>query len=142
MAVVDASVAVKVVVPEQFSDEAKALVLSWDVRRIEPAAPDFMATEFANALSKKIHAGELTSERARQLISELYESGIDFRPSQLLHGRAIDLAEELSLRHAYDCHYLALAESLDCEFWTADKPFYSVARNSYPRVQWIGNYNP
>ena len=140
MVVIDASVAVKVVVPERFSDQAKALVLSWDVQGIKPVAPDFMATEFSNALHKKIRAEELTSERARQLVSELYESGIAFRPSRLVHGRAIDSAEELSQRNAYDCHYLALAESRNCDFWTADQPFYRAARGFYSRVRWIGSY--
>ena len=78
----------------------------------------------------------------KNFVSELYNSGIAFRPSRLLHNRAIDLAVELNQRLAYDSHYLALAEALDCEFWTADQPFYRAARNSYPRVQWIGNYNP
>ena len=75
-------------------------------------------------------------------MGELYEYGIDFRPSRPLHNRAIDLAVELNQRLAYDSHYFALAESLDCEFWTADRPFYRAARGRYPRVQWIGNYNP
>ncbi len=78
----------------------------------------------------------------KKFVSELYDSGIAFRPSRLLHDRAIDLAVELNQRLAYDSHNLALAEALDCEFWTADQPLYRLAQNSHPRVQWIGNYNP
>ena len=79
---------------------------------------------------------------AKQLIARFYELRISFRPSWLLHDRAIDLAVELNQRLAYDSHYLALAVSLDCDFWTADELFYRAARGRYPRVQWIGNYNP
>ena len=103
-------------------------------------APDFMASEFATALRKKIAEGILTNEDAKRLSSGLYRSGIDFRPSRPLHGRAIDLSVELNQRLAYDCHYLALAESLNSDFWTADEPFYRATRSSYPRVRWIGNY--
>ena len=128
------------VVPEQFSTQAKALALSWDVQGVELVAPDFMASEYATALRKKISEGLLTSQDAKQLMLELYQSGVDFRPSRPLHNRAIDLSVELNQRLAYDSHYLALAESLDCDFWTADQPFYRAAQGLYPSVRWIGNY--
>lgn len=140
MVVVDASIAVKAVVEEDYTSETKALVRSWQTAGLPMMAPDFMASEFATALRKKIAEGILTNEDAKRLSSGLYRSGIDFRPSRPLHGRAIDLAVELNQRLAYDCHYLALAESLDCDFWTADRPFYRAAQGPYPRVRWIGNY--
>ena len=140
MVVVDASLVVKMVVPEQFSDLAKALALSWDVQGIELAAQDFMASEYASALRKKIREEMLTRDDAKRLMSELYQSGIAFSPSRSFHNRAIDLSVQLNQRLAYDSHYLALAESLDCDFWTADRPFYRAARGSHPRVRWIGNY--
>ena len=138
--VVDASLAVKMVVPEQFSAQAIALALSWDAQGIELVAPEFMASEYASALRKKIPEGLLTSEDAKRLMLELYQSGLYLRPSRVLHNRAIDLAVELNQRLAYDSHYLALAEMLDCEFWTADGPFYRAARKSHQRVRWIGDY--
>lgn len=140
MVVVDASLVVKLFVPEQYSDQAKSLASSWEADGTLLVAPDFMASEFATALRKKIQEGGLDALEARNLISVLYDSGIDFRPSRLLHDRAIELAVELNQRLAYDCHYLALAESMNCDFWTADEPFYRAARSSYPHVRWIGNY--
>jgi predicted nucleic acid-binding protein len=142
MIVLDASLAVKLFVVEVFTAQAIALFRSWKAAGIELVAPDFMPSEFATALRKKIREGILTDNGAKRLMGELYENGIDFRPSRPLHNRAIDLAVELNQRLAYDSHYFALAESLDCEFWTADRPFYRAARSRYPRVQWIGNYNP
>ena len=141
MVVVDASIVVKLFVPEQYSDQAKSLASSWEADSTLLVAPDFMASEFASALRKKIQEGILSGREAQSLISELYRSGIEFRPSRPLHERAIDLAVELNQRLAYDAHYLALAESLDDDFWTADEPFYRAARGQYPRVKWIGNYS-
>ena len=140
MVVIDASLVVKIFVPEQYSEQAKSLASSWEAAATLLVAPDFMASEFATALRKKIQEGILDGHEVRHLISVLYDSGIDFRRSRSLHTRAIDLAVELNQRLAYDCHYLALADSLGCEFWTADEPFYRAARNTYPQVQWIGSY--
>ena len=140
MIVLDASLAVKFFVIEVFTAQAVALSRFWKATGIELIAPDFMPSEFATALRKKIQEGILTAAGAKQLMGELYKYDIDLRPSQPLHDRAIDLAVELNQRLAYDCHYLALAESLDCDFWTADRPFYRAAQGSYPRVRWIGNY--
>ena len=137
MVVVDARLAVKMVVPENFSAQAKALELSWDVQGIELAAPDFMASGYATALHIEIPEGLLTSDDAKQMMLKLYRSGMIFRPSRPLHNRAKDLAAQLNQRLAYDCHFLSLslAESLNCDYWTADRPFYQAARNFYPSVQ-------
>lgn len=37
-------------------------------------------------------------------------------------------------------HYLALAEALDCELWTADERFYRAASSGHTRVRWIGSF--
>ena len=40
----------------------------------------------------------------------------------------------------YDSHYLALAEHLDCRFWTADERLYNAAKDQFPRIRWLGDY--
>ena len=55
-----------------------------------------------------------------------------------LHTKAIELAAELGQNTAYDTHYLALAEMLDCEVWTADEHFFRSSAVDFPRVRWIG----
>ena len=114
MVVVDASLAVKIAIDETYTEKARELARFWETERIPLAAPDFMPSEYASALRKKIQEGILNFDDASQLITALYASGIEFRSSRLLHDRAIDLAMELNQRLAYDTHYLALAESLDC----------------------------
>lgn len=59
-----------------------------------------------------------------------------------VHERAITLAAELGQQAAYDAHYLALAEALNCRFWTADRPFFTAARLVTDRVRWLGNFDP
>lgn len=141
MVVIDASLAVKLLVVEAFTAQARALALSWKTSEIALAGPNFMPSEVASAFRKKIQEGIFTNDGAKQAMTRFYGLRITLHPSRPLHDRAIDLAVELNQRLAYDCHYLALAEALNDDFWTADEPFYRVARGRYPRVKWIGNYN-
>lgn len=124
MVVLDASLAVKPFVLEAYTARARVLALSWRAAGTQLVAPDFMPSEMATAFRKKISEQIITLDGAKQLMARFYGLRISFRPSWLLHERAIELAEELNQRLAYDCHYLALAESLGCDFWTADEPFY------------------
>ena len=48
--------------------------------------------------------------------------------------RALELARQLSLPAAYDAHYLALAEWLGGEYWTADGRLFRAAQPSFPWV--------
>ena len=52
-----------------------------------------------------------------------------------LHTRALDLAECFSLPAAYDAHYLALADWLGAEFWTADLRLARVVQDELPWVR-------
>jgi predicted nucleic acid-binding protein len=46
--------------------------------------------------------------------------------------------ERFSLPSAYDAHYLALAESRQCECWTADERLWNPVRRKPPWVRWLG----
>src|SRR5262245_58525630 len=99
--VVDASVAVKWVIPEELSDRAEAVRSRAD----RLLAPDLLFPEAANALWKKRARREITAREAGQALELLMAAGLDLRPSGPLLGRALQLARRL--RHpVYDCIYL------------------------------------
>ena len=58
-------------------------------------------------------------------------------PAGLYH-RALTLAGTLDLGTTYDALYLALAESEECDLWTADRRFVRSLRGRFPRARWIG----
>jgi predicted nucleic acid-binding protein len=58
--------------------------------------------------------------------------------TQDAHRDALRLARRLGLRSTYDAHYLALADDLDCEFWTADERLYNAVRERFPLIRWLG----
>lgn len=76
----------------------------------------------------------MSTAQAVRLIEALLASGLDLYETSGLHGRALELASELGQGAAYDAHYLALAEALDCELWTADERFRRAASPGFPFV--------
>ena len=50
------------------------------------------------------------------------------------------LATRFNRPAAYDAHYLALAEMMNCEFWTADRRLFNVVRDELPWVHRLGTY--
>ena len=137
--VVDASVAVKWLVEEVDSEEALALGDSWAEAGVQLVAPYLLPFEVANALHRRVLGEELSTQQASELVEFLLGMGIELLETPLVHVRALELASELDQRAAYDSHYLALAEELDCDFWTADARFYRAAVSTIGHVRWIGD---
>jgi len=133
--VVDASLVVKWVLDEEDSDEARALREHWSSIGIQPAAPRLLIYEFADILRANVRRGQTTIEGAREALTELIAYDIEIIDMASIHARAIRLATQLSQGAVYDSHYLALAEHLDCEFWTADLAFARAATRITERVR-------
>ncbi|MBV9554413.1 MAG: type II toxin-antitoxin system VapC family toxin [Alphaproteobacteria bacterium] len=111
--VIDASVAIKWVVPETGTAAALAL------RRQQLFAPDLLIAECANVLWKKVRRNELSEVEALLAARLIERADIELRPMRPL----LELATQLAIRldhSAYDCIYLALAEETSGEFVTAD----------------------
>ena len=136
--VVDASVAVKWLVEEIYSRQADDLLVAWEQNNTHIAGPHLLPVEVSNALYKRVRQHQIALDTAVQLEAEFLENDIELMQSASLHLLAIRLASVLDQPTTYDSHYLALAESLDCDYWTADQRFYNAASSNYPRVHWIG----
>lgn len=138
--VVDASLAIKWVVKEPYAEEALALAGKWAAAETKPAAPCLLLVEVTNALHRRAILGHISFSQARQLLAGLLRMGIEIRESPQIHLRALELAQELQRPAVYDTHYLALAEMLGCDFWTADERFFNSAKEAHHRVKWLGGY--
>lgn len=135
---VDASLAVKWLVREVDSDRALRLAHSWASQDLQPVAPNLMPVEVANVLHRRVIRQEVSPETAIRLLEVLLASGIELREPRDLHRRALLVAARLRQNAVYDAHYLALAEMLDCELWTADEKFYRAALPTASNVRWVG----
>ena len=138
--VVDASLAFKWLVEEEDSDDAESLLQSWERRGIAPIAPPFMPFEVVNALHRRVARAELTIESAVFLIGTRLIPLMQLHRSPEIHRRALELASELGQGAVYDSHYLALAEILDCEMWTADERFYRSASPVSARLHMLSEF--
>ena len=136
--VVDASIVVKLLVHEPNTRQVEDLARSWRFNGVRVVAPYFMPVEVTNAIYRKARVQLISMEEATRLVANLWDLGVQLRQSQGLHLRAIGLAAGLQQNAVYDSHYLALAESLDCDFWTADQRFYRAVTDSFPRVRCVG----
>lgn len=115
--VVDASVAAKWFVEEEEGSAEAARLL----RRGEGlVAPDLVVPEVCNVAWRKLRAGEMTTGQARAAVEGVAQLFDDLVPAARLAPRSFAIARELD-HPVYDCFYLALAETQDARFVTADR---------------------
>jgi len=140
---VDASLAIKVVVPEAGSDKADALFDRWAGEDIQLIAPMFFDVETDSILRQKTNLRrELTADEAERAFASLRALPIKTKHSAEQRERAWEIAREFEFPTVYDATYLALAELSKCEFWTADEKLFKQVKSKLTFVQWLGNYSP
>ena len=123
--IVDASVAVKWVVPEPDSVKARTL----QDEEGDLLAPTLAIPEIANALWKYARRGEITREQACDALHIASRLIGRLIPVEDLAQQAVELA--IRLEHpVYDCFYLALAAREGIPVVTADGDLYATARRA------------
>ncbi len=135
---VDASLAVKWVLEEDYTEEADALLEEWTTRPNTLIAPSWFSCEIANALHRRVHRGLLPFSAARLAFRDVLSKILLVDPDPNLAERAMELASLLGRPSTYDCQYAALTEREGCELWTADERFWNAARAQFPWIRWIG----
>ena len=106
----------------------------WDSEQRHLAAPTLLYYEVANALYRYQHLGYLSASAVHLSFRAALALPLELHGEPDLHWRALSLADKFSLPAAYDAHYLALAELLEGEFWTADG---RLARTVQPSLPWV-----
>lgn len=115
--VVDASVVVKLYVPEVHS--AQAIRFFSDEHEL--ITPEFMFAEFGNVIWKKTALlGELTEADAKRIVAAAQELPIGYYYTNGLLTDALEIALATK-RTVYDSLYIALAAAQGCELMTDDR---------------------
>jgi predicted nucleic acid-binding protein len=135
---VDASLAIKLVVRESFSDRALDLWQNWIESGVEPIAPPIFPFEVSSVIRNKYVRNELTVEEAERAFNLFTRLNFIVLTSETLLKEAWDMAKELGLPTLYDTAYLALAKLCNCEFWTADEVLINSLQGKFSWVKWIG----
>lgn len=124
--VVDASIAIKLYVPEVHSAQAVRF-FSDDHELI---VPDFMLVEFANIVWKKsVLLGELTEAEAKEIVDSVRDLPLGYYYASGLLTDALQIALSTK-RSVYDSLYLALAVTEGCQLMTDDRKLYESLRST------------
>ncbi len=110
----------------------------WSAERRRLAAPTLLHYEVTNALYRYQKAGWMSMPAIQLAQKAAFSLPISLFGEADLHRRALELAGRLDLPAAYDAHYLALAETLGAEFWTADSRLVQAVRDVLPWVHGVG----
>jgi predicted nucleic acid-binding protein len=140
--VVDASVVVKRLIREEHSERARALFAD-AIQRGEPlVAPPLLLSEVTNVLYQRTRrqANRISEDDADLALAQVFGLPIDFAAPADLYPRARAFARTHRLRATYDSNYVALAEIIGVELWTADERLIRELGAAAPWVRWIGDY--
>jgi predicted nucleic acid-binding protein len=130
---VDANLVIRLVA-DPADESIQHMWEQWDTERRQLAAPTLLYYEVANALYRYQKLGFMGAASVQLALTAALALPLELHGEADLHWLALDMAKTLSLPAAYDAHYLALAELLGGEFWTADG---RLARTVQPSLPWV-----
>ena len=132
--VVDASVAIKWVLPERDQGMALRLQERYQEEELDLVAPYLLIAEVGNVLWKRMRRGDLKAAAARRCFEQLLRDSPILLDSPAVSTSALLLA--MAHNHpVYDCLYLAWALEQRCDLVTADEKFFQAMSAAFPCVK-------
>jgi predicted nucleic acid-binding protein len=137
---VDASLAVKWILAEQ--DQNLALRLYEDAMRagMRLAAPPLLLGEVSSAVYKQYRGGVIDVDEAMLSLKDFGRLSIDSVAPRTLPSRAFEIAAQFRMKWIYDAFYVALAEIIGCDLWTADAALHAAVRDAHANVRLLADY--
>jgi predicted nucleic acid-binding protein len=133
--VVDANITVALFVNLPYSLKSEQLFRLWRKQDVLLFAPALWPAEVASALRKMVSVGQMSSDDARLALASLERFPIQVvLPDSGLLDLSLVWAGKLNQTVAYDAQYVALAENLSAEFWTADQRL--IGSLHHLNIQW------
>ncbi len=123
--VIDANIAVALLVERPWSVLSEQRMLDWKRQKLRLCVPALWSSEVMSALREAVYLHQVDHEDALKLVSAMDAWGIQVHiPNAELNRQSLMWAERLGQMVAYDAQYLALAEHLQADFYTADKKLF------------------
>ena len=131
--VIDASVAIKWLLPEADSQSALTVLDAAQAGRIVLVAPALICLEFGHVLGKELRRGRCDTPTAERLWSAFRSLPITLASDRLLHDRAflLSVARRITI---YDALYVAVAELEGIPLITADVGLLAALNGSGSRI--------
>jgi predicted nucleic acid-binding protein len=137
--VVDASVGIKLFVPEDLSAEAELVFAQ--LEEVPPArlyVPDLFYLECTNILWKYVRRFGYPAEKAQESLAKLSILALQVIGSAQFLSSALDLALAQEIT-AYDACYAALARWLGISLLSADEKLIRKLDGSGVSARWLGD---
>lgn len=138
LVVIDACFALKLVLPEEYSEQVRKAWGNWVKDGVDVSAPYLLAYEVASVLRHKVFRGELAPEEGEAALLAIQAQGIILLHPEGLEQVAWELAQRFNRPAAYDASYLALAQLLDSVLWTADTRLKNALQGELSYLRWVG----
>ncbi|MDZ7960315.1 MAG: type II toxin-antitoxin system VapC family toxin [Aulosira sp. DedQUE10] len=138
MVCVDASFIVRFLADISPDSVYQQKMYQWQTQGYTLVAPTLMIYEVCNAFHRAVVAGQITQDEGAELLDEAINLGVRFYGDAELHRQAFNIAQRYSLAATYDAHYLALAEQLGIELWTADRRLFNAVASPTGEATVVG----
>jgi predicted nucleic acid-binding protein len=132
----DANVIVKRLIDVD-NDELHQQWMAWHASGQQFVAPVLQRYELTNAFHRYQASGQFPVATVESALASALVLPITYYDHVEDHQRAMELARQFNRPAAYDAHYLALAERLGVEFWTADRRLVNAVRHALPWVHLV-----
>lgn len=142
MICVDANLAAKWFLVEEFSDAAQDLAAQCRAERRTIAAPFLIEFEVTNIIRQQMIRHGATLGDALEMLDIFFTYPVALLAPPDLHESALRIASDLGLPASYDANYVELARRLGCSLWTDDRELLQALRSRLSFVRWIGDYRP
>jgi predicted nucleic acid-binding protein len=140
LVVSDSGILIASVMREPLTGHAQGLLRHWRENTVQINAPYLLQYEIIAALRKNAYRRLITDSEAADMRDTLLKIPVRLFFDADLLRRAYELAEQLNRPTAYDAQYLAVAERLECDFWTADEKLYNASAGQLAFVRWLGHF--
>lgn len=139
--VIDANLAIGLVRQMPFSEIFRRMIERWLHEGVKITAPGLWDYEVVSGLRKLWQQKAITSEEAFAGLEQIMLLNVRRYPAeQNLLRSALHWAERLGQSKAYDAQYVALAEQLEAELWTADERLVNALKaQGVNQAHWIGD---
>jgi len=138
LAIVDASLVIKAILPN--SENAASQAVLAHLHNVQLAAPALWVYEITSTFAKAVHFGQITEEEGGLAIRQALALGVQIiLPDETQSLLAYQWTLKLNRAAAYDSFYLAIAEVLEADFWTADQRLIrSLETEKLKWLHWVG----
>lgn len=139
--VLDSGIFIASVFPdEKLNVEAKAILKQTQADKTQLVAPHLLHYELLAVSRKAVYQARISPEDGIKARDIMLAYPVQLYFDEALLKRAYEIATEFNRPTAYDSQYLALAERLSCDFWTADERLLNTVKSKLSWVKWLGNH--